>query len=363
MSPDLSVNTARTANAAEISSGSKVRWGVLGAAKIATTKVIPSMRRCQSSEVAAIASRDLEKARRAAAALGIPRAYGSYEELLADPEIEAVYNPLPNHLHVPWSIRAAERGKHVLCEKPIALTAREAAELLAVRDRTGVLIQEAFMIRSHPQWRRAVEIVESGRLGSIRAMMGAFAYFNEDAANIRNMAEIGGGALMDIGCYLVNTARLLFRREPQRVAALIERDARFATDRLTSMLLDFGSAHAVGTCSTQMAPYQRVQILGSSGRIEIEIPFNAPNDRPCRLFLDGETIETETCDQYAIQADIFSQAIRAGSGAPYPLEDSVRNMAVIEALFRSAASGRCEVPETWFPASPPMPAPGPVPLA
>jgi predicted dehydrogenase len=336
---------------------------VLGVAKIATAKVIPAMRHCRSSEVTAIASRDLEKARRTAAALGIPRAYGSYEELLADPEIDAVYIPLPNHLHVPWSIRAAERGKHVLCEKPIALTAADAAALLAVRDRAGVLIQEAFMIRSHPQWLRAVEIVESGRIGSLRAMTGAFSYFNEDAANVRNIVDYGGGALMDIGCYLVNTARLVFRREPERVIGLIDRDARFGTDRLTSMLLDFGSAHAVGTCSTQMIAYQTVQILGSSGRVEIEIPFNAPNDRACRVHVNGETIETETCDQYVIQADLFSHAIRSALPAPYPLEDSVRNMAVIEAVFRSANSGRWDVPEALCPAPAPTRAPGPAPLS
>ena len=321
------------------------------------------MRHCRSSEVTAIASRDLEKARRAASALGIPRAYGSYEELLADAEIEAVYNPLPNHLHVPWSIRAAERGKHVLCEKPIALTGREAAALLEVRDRAGVLIQEAFMLRSHPQWLRAMEMVESGSIGSLRAMIGAFSYFNEDAANVRNIPDYGGGGLMDIGCYLVNTARLVFQREPDRVIGLLERDARFGTDRLTSMLLDFGRAHAVATCSTQMVPYQSVQILGSSGRVEIEIPFNAPNDRPCRVFLNGETIETETCDQYALQADRFSEAIRTGAPAPYPLEDSVRNMAVIEAVFRSGSSGRWEVPETLLPAPAPTRAPGPAPLS
>ena len=336
---------------------------MLGVAKIATAKVIPAMRNCRSSEVTAIASRDLDKARRAAEALGIPRAYGSYKELLADPEVEAIYNPLPNHLHVPWSIRAAEQGKHVLCEKPIALTAREAATLVAVRDSAGVLIQEAFMIRSHPQWLRAIDIVESGRLGSVRAIIGAFSYFNEDAANIRNMAEYGGGALMDIGCYLINTARFVYRREPDRVLGLIDRDPRFGTDRLTSMLLDFGSAHAVGTCSTQTAPYQRVLVLGATGRIDIEIPFNAPNDRPCRLFVDGEAMETPTCDQYAIQADLFSEAIRARATAPYPLEDSVRNMAVIEAVFRSTRSGRWETPEAALRAPAPTRAPGPAPLS
>ncbi len=348
-------------DAGEFASTPKVRWGVLGAAKIATAKVIPAMRHCRSSEVTAIASRDPEKARRVAAALGIARAYGSYEELLADPDIEAVYNPLPNHLHVPWSIRAAEHGKHVLCEKPIALSVADAAALLVVRDRAGVLIQEAFMIRSHPQWHRAVEIVESGRIGSVRAMLGAFSYFNDDPANIRNMADYGGGALMDIGCYLINTARLVFRREPERVVGVIDRDARFGTDRLASLLLDFGSAHAVGTCGTQMAPYQRVHILGESGRIEIEIPFNAPNDRACRLVVDAETIETQVCDQYTAQADLFSEAIRCGSPAPYPLEDSVRNMAVIQAVFRSAGSGRSEIPEAMSPLPPPMRERGPAP--
>ena len=336
---------------------------MLGAARIATAKVIPAMRHCRAAAVTAIASRDLEKARQAAAALGIPRAYGSYEELLADPDIEAIYNPLPNHLHVPWSVRAAEHGKHVLCEKPVALTARDAAALLAVRDRTGVLVQEAFMIRSHPQWLRAIEIVGSGRLGTVRAVMGAFSYFNEDPANVRNIADYGGGGLMDIGCYLINTARLVFGREPDRVLGLIDRDPRFGTDRLASMLLDFGGAHAVATCSTQMVPYQRVNILGASGRVEIEIPVNAPTDRPCRVFLNGETIETEICDQYPIQADRFSEAIRGRMPAPYPLEDSVRNMAVIEAVFRSAQSDRWEVPEDVLAPSAPTRAPGPAPLA
>jgi predicted dehydrogenase len=323
----------------------KVRWGVLGVARIATVKVIPAMQGSELSAVAAIASRDIEKARSAAAALGIPKAYGSYEELLADPEIEAIYNPLPNDLHVPWSIRAAEHGKHVLCEKPIALSAREAATLLAARDRTGVLIQEAFMVRTHPQWLKALEIAGSGAVGSVRSILGAFSFFNEDPANIRNVPAHGGGALMDIGCYLVHTARFIYRREPERVFGLIDRDPRFGVDRMTSLMLDFGGAHAVGTCSTQMVPYQRIQILGSTGRIEIEIPFNAPNDRPCRLFVNGETVETATCDQYAIQADLFSRAIRESTSAPYPLEDSVKNMAVIEAVVRSAESGRWEAPE------------------
>jgi predicted dehydrogenase len=325
----------------------KVRWGVLGAARIATRKVIPAMQRGQWSTVTAIASREPGRAREAAAALGIPHAYGSYAELIADADIDAVYIPLPNHLHVPWSIRAAEAGKHVLCEKPIALTAPEAAILIEVRDRTGVLIQEAFMVRTAPQWLRAQAIVREGRLGELRAMSGFFSYFNEDPANVRHVAEYGGGALLDIGCYLVNTARMMFDREPAHVSAFIDRDPRFGVDRLCSMLLDFGSGQAAGTCATQLAPHQRVQILGTHGRLEIEVPFNAPPDRPCRIRVEEgqdragpelDVIDVDACDQYTVQGDLLSRAILEGAPAPYPLEDSIRNMRVIDALFASADS-------------------------
>jgi predicted dehydrogenase len=331
----------------------KVRWGVLGVAKIATAKVIPAMQSGRWTEVTAIASRDLERARRAAQSLGIPKAYGSYEDLLNDPDIDAIYNPLPNQLHVPWSIRAAEAGKHVLCEKPIGLSADEARTLLAARDRTGVTIQEAFMVRAHPQWIAARDMVRSGRIGPVQSMLGHFSYFNRDAANIRNNPAYGGGALMDIGCYLVHTSRFIFDEEPRRVIAAIERDPDFGVDRLTSILLEYPSGQAAGTCSTQMVAYQRINIFGARGRIEIEIPFNAPPDRPCRLLVDAgsdlsgagaERVEFETCDQYRLQGDLFSQAIRDGAPAPYPLEDSVKNMAVIDALFRSADSGRWETP-------------------
>jgi predicted dehydrogenase len=331
----------------------KVRWGVLGVADIAVNKVIPAMQRGACCEIAAIASRDLAKARQAAAALGIPKAYGSYEELLADPEIEAVYNPLPNHLHVPWSVRAAEAGKHVLCEKPLSLDAAEARSLLRVQARTGVKIGEAFMVRTHPQWLRARELVRSGHIGELRAIMGFFSYFNRDAGNIRNVLAWGGGGLFDIGCYPINTSRFIFGEEPRRVMALVERDPEMQTDRLSSGMLDFPSGQAVFTCSTQLVPYQRMQFFGTSGRIEIEIPFNAPPDRPCRIFLDdgsdlfGASVTTETlpvCDQYTIQGDLFSQAIRGEGQVPVPLEDAVCNMAVIDALFRSAQSGLWETP-------------------
>ncbi len=334
--------------------GEKVRWGVLGAANIARKKVVPAMQRGTWTEVIAIASRDRTKAEWAAKELGIPKAYGSYEELLLDPDIEAVYNPLPNHLHVPWSIKAAEAGKHVLCEKPLALSLAEARGLLAARDRANVRIQEAFMVRTAPQWVRAREIARSGRIGEMRAVMGFFSYFNRDAKDVRNVADWGGGGLMDIGCYLITTSRFMFGEEPCRVAALVERDPEFRTDRLTSAILEFPSGHSVFTCSTQLVPYQRMHFMGTKGRIEIEIPFNAPPDRPCRLFVDDgsdlfggsvETIEIPASDQYTVQADRFSEALRKGLDAPVPLEDAVRNMAVIEAVFRAGASGKWETPE------------------
>jgi predicted dehydrogenase len=332
---------------------SKIRWGVLGVAKIATAKIIPAMQRGRSSVVTVIASRDPARAEAAARAFGVPKAYGSYEALLADPDVDAVYIPLPNHLHVPWTIRAAEAGKHVLCEKPIALSADEARQLPAVRERTGVQIQEAFMVRTHPQWVKARELVQAGRIGELRTMIGHFSYFNLDPANIRNVPEFGGGGLMDIGCYLVNTSRFIFDREPERVTCVVDRDPILKIDRTSSMVLDFGGGHLAGTCSTQMAPYQRVQICGAKGRIEIEIPFNAPPDRACRLFVDSgqdlfgsgiETIELPVCDQYTIQADLFSDAVLAGRPVPLPIEDAILNMACIDALFRSAQSGQWESP-------------------
>jgi predicted dehydrogenase len=326
----------------------QLRWGVLGVAKIAVDKVIPAMQRGEWSAVRAIASRDRAKADAAAATLGIPTAHESYEALLADPNIDAVYIPLPNHLHAPWTIRAAEAGKHVLCEKPIALNAAEARRLVEVRDRTGVQIQEAFMVRSHPQWLKAQTLVREGQIGDLRSILWHFSYFNAAPSNIRNIAEFGGGGLMDIGCYLINTGRFLFGREPERVMALIDRDPVLRTDRMTSLLLDFGAGHLAGTCSTQMVPYQRVHLFGTRGRIEIEIPVNAPPDRPSRLFVDRgagpDTIELPISDQYTIQGDLFSRAILDGRPAPVPLEDAVANMACIDAALRSAETGRWEAP-------------------
>ena len=331
-----------------------LRWGVLSTANIGLKKVVPGMQQGRYTSVAAIASRDLAKAQEAAKGLGIPTAYGSYEELLADANIDAIYNPLPNQLHVPWTIKAAEAGKHVLCEKPLSLTAAEAETLLAVRARTGVKIGEAFMVNCHPQWLRLRELLDEDRIGELRSIFGFFSYFNVDTSNIRNRAESGGGALLDIGCYIIHASRYAFRQEPTRVIATIDRDPEMHIDRLTSAILDFPAGHSIFTCSTQLVPYQRIHFLGARGRIEIEIPFNAPPDRPTRLFIDdsgdlfGGGITTETfpvCDQYTLQGDAFSKAVLDGTEVPVPVEDAIRNMAVIEAIFNSANSGQWEAPQ------------------
>lgn len=322
----------------------KIRWGILGAAKIGTVKVIPALQKSQHGIVVALASRDAAKGQAAAAGLGIPRVHASYEALLADPEVDAIYLPLPNHLHVPWARRALEAGKHVLCEKPIALHAAEAEELAAAAARFPRLkIMEAFMYRFHPQWQKARELVTSGAIGEVRAVHAHFSYWNVDPNNIRNIGAVGGGGMMDIGCYCVSFARWLFGAEPKRILGLVDRDPKFGTDRVASGVLDFGGGMATFTCATQLNPYQRVHVHGTEGRIEIEIPCNAPPDRPTRLWHQrGATIDEitfETCDQYTRQGDAFARAILDDTPVPTPLSDAIANMRAIEGVFASAESG------------------------
>jgi predicted dehydrogenase len=331
----------------------KVKWGVIGVAKIATEKVIPAMQRGEVSEIAAIASRDLRRAQAAADELGIPRAYGSYEGLLADPEIEAIYNPLPNEEHVPWTLNALAAGKHVLCEKPVALDAEEARQLIDARNRAGKLVTEAFMVRFHPQWRRARELARDGTIGEAQAIQTFFTYRLLDPDNVRNRPP-GGGGLYDIGCYAILTARFIFGAEPTRVVATVDWDPKFKTDRLASALLEFpGGRQLAFTIGTQSSAHQRVTIMGDKGRIEVMIPFNAPPERPAEIAIDtgadliggGRRVEQfPVCDQYTLQGDAFSRAIVGGSPLEFPIEDAVANMAVIDALFRSAKSGSWEKP-------------------
>jgi predicted dehydrogenase len=323
----------------------KIRWGILSTAKIGVTKVIPAMQRAQFGTVDAIASRDAAKGRAVAEQLKISRVHGSYEALLADPEIDAVYIPVPNHLHVPWSIRALEEGKHVLCEKPVGLDAREAEQLAAAAVRFPRLkAMEAFMYRFHPQWQKARQLVLEGAIGELRAVHTHFSYWNVDPQNVRNMAAIGGGGMMDIGCYCVSFGRWIFGAEPSRALGVADRDPTFGTDRIASGILDFGRGTATFTCATQLSPYQRTQIHGTEGRIEIEIPVNAPPDRATRIWHQrGARIDEltfEACDQYTLQADAFVRAILDDAPVPTPLADAVGNMRAIDAVLASAREGK-----------------------
>jgi len=329
----------------------KVRWGILSTANIGMEKVIPAIQQSAHSEVVAIASRDLAKAQEAAGQLGIAKAYGSYEALLADPDIDAIYNPLPNHLHVPMTVAATKAGKHVLCEKPIARTAAEAEGL---RDcAPGRIVLEAFMIRFHPQWLRAREIIRSGELGEVRTINALFTYFNNDAGNVRNQADIGGGGILDIGCYPVTAGRFLFESEPQRVMALVDRDPQFGTDRLATVLADFGGGRQLSfTCSTQTVGEQSLTVLGSKAKLAIAIPFNAPANERTAITVDtgapfdGSLARREilaSCDQYTEQAEAFALAVLGEATLPWGIDDAIASMKVIDAIFASERSG------TWAP--------------
>jgi len=325
-----------------------VRWGIISTAEIGTKKVIPGMMKDPACRIVAIASRSQATADTAAKALGIPKSYGSYEALLDDPSIEAIYNPLPNHLHVPLTLEAVKRGKHVLCEKPIAITAKEAEQLKAVPK--GIHVAEAFMVRQHPQWQKARDLLQSGALGRPVGIQVFFAYFNDDPNNIRNMADIGGGGLLDIGCYPITVSRFVFGAEPLRVVGTFDRDPKFKTDRNASGIADYGDGrHLTFTATTQCFPYQRANILGTTGRYEIEIPFNAPPDVPCiaTLWQDGKAaqrIEFPVCDQYGLQGRAFSRVVRGLDPLTYGVEDAIQNMRIIDAFFRSETSGRWETP-------------------
>ncbi|WP_313592258.1 Gfo/Idh/MocA family protein [Agrobacterium cavarae] len=329
-----------------------IRWGVLGCAGIAAKAVIPAIQSSRLGRVAAIASRDAEKASAMATRFGIEKSYGSYEDLLSDPDIDAIYNPLPNHLHVPMTIKALEHGKPVLCEKPIALNAAQASELAEAQKAANLPVAEAFMVRHHPQWKKARAMVAEGRLGDVRAIQTIFAYYLDDPKNVRNQADIGGGGLFDVGCYAINTARFLFDAEPLRAIALMENDPVFDTDRLTSGLLAFPEGRQLAfTCSTQLSLTQKVTVLGTRGRLEIPIPFNAPADQQTVLIFDDgrdlagggrQEIVIEPVDQYREQVDAFAEAVLSGTPLETGLDDAIANMKAIDALFRSATSGRWE---------------------
>jgi predicted dehydrogenase len=326
-------------------SGDLLRWGVLSTAKIGIEKVIPATLAAARCEVVAIASRDLGRAEAAASGLGIGRALGSYEDLLADPDVDAVYNPLPNHLHTEWTIAAARAGKHVLCEKPLATNAAEAEQMIRVCEAEGVLLMEAFMYRLHPTWEAVRELLASGRIGELKTVQSWFSYFNDDPNDIRNQLDAAGGALYDIGCYCVNLSRMLFGAEPIRVQGTVTRDPVTGVDTLTSGILDFDNGIASFTCSTRAEPDQRVHIYGTEGRISLEIPFNIPWDRPTRVFVtaggdppvrpETEVLTFDPANEYSIQAERFAAAALDGGPVPIPPSDAVDNLRVIEELFRA----------------------------
>ena len=319
----------------------KVRWGIISTAKIGTFQVIPGMMLSDYCEIVAISSRNLDSAQTVASKLGIPKAYGSYEELLADPDIDAIYNQLPNNMHVDWSIKALEAGKHVLCEKPLGLDAADARRLLDTEARYPELkVMEAFMYRFHPVWIKAKELARDGSIGQLRTIQSFFSYFNDDPNNIRNKVDIGGGGLMDIGCYCISLARFVFEKEPIRVLGIIDRDPEMKVDRITTGVMDFGDVTSSFTCGTQLVPYQRVQIVGTEGRVEIEIPLNIPPDRETRIWVHKagttEEITFPVCYKYTCQGEVFSRSILENTPVPTPLRDAIHNMETIDAIFESA---------------------------
>jgi len=326
----------------------KIRWGVLSTAKIGLKQVIPAMQAGKFTEVTAIASRSKEKAEVASNSLGIEKAYGTYEELLLDPDVDCIYNPLPNSMHLEWTLKAMEAGKHVLCEKPIGLTVAEVVEMIDVRDKCEVKAGEAFMVKSNPQWIETRERVRRGEVGEPRLVQGIFSYFNADPANIRNIPELGGGGIWDIGCYCTTTSRYIFEDEPVRLVSNLEFDPEMNTDRLASVLMDFPAGQALFAVSTQLVPYQRMHVFGTKGHLEVMIPFNAPKDRECTVAQDKGNILLDeitthsypVADQYTLMSDAFSKAIMEDGDVPVSLEDALENTKVLTAIFESAKSGK-----------------------
>jgi predicted dehydrogenase len=323
----------------------KLKWGVLSTSRIGMETVVPALQMCRNAEVVAIASRQQARAEAAAAKLGIATAHGSYEALLADPQVEAVYNPLPNHLHVPWSIRALEAGKHVLCEKPIALNAAEAAQLIeAARLRRELKVMEAFMYRFHPQWATVRQLLGAGQIGHLTTIYSTFTYHNVDPQDYRNVSEYGGGGLLDVGCYSISSSRWLFEAEPRRVFGIVDYDPTFKIDRLASAILDFGVGTATFTCATQIPRHQREDVCGTLGRIVIEAPFTPPFDAPARVWLhtadETRQLVSSAANQYQRMGEAFADAVLSGAEVPTPLEDAYANLKVIDAVFQSGQLGR-----------------------
>lgn len=319
----------------------KLKWGVLSTATIAVEQVIPAIKHTKRGELLAVASRSKEKAEQVAHQFGIPRFYGSYEELLGDREVQSVYIPLPNHLHVEWAIKALRAGKHVLVEKPVAMDADEAQQLLEESQKhPELMVMEAFMYKFHPQWAQVRKMVQEGTIGVLKMIQSSFSFFDDNPGSITNIKEYGGGSLMDVGCYPISISRFLFEAEPVRVISSLDIHPDFEVDVHASGVLEFEMGRTVFFSSIQLTEHQEVKLFGTEGKIEFEIPFNPPKDKSVRVILtkeDGrQEIIFEPCDQYSLQIDAFSKAVLENARVPASLDDAVKNMRVIEAIKESA---------------------------
>ena len=317
------------------------RWGVLSTAKIGREHLLPAIAEAENGTLAAIASRDLSKARELADRFGAPHAFGSYEELLASDQVDGVYIPLPTSQHVEWTAKAAEAGKHVLVEKPLALDAKDIEPLIAIRDRKKVLVCEAFMVTYHPQWLKVRELIAGGAIGKLRHVQGAFSYYNVDPTNMRNQLSLGGGALPDIGVYPTVSTRFSTGKEPTRVQATIERDKTFGTDIYSSIRADFGEFELSFYLSTQMAARQVMVFHGDQGFIEVASPFNAGLYDHHRVELHNQNHSEATvfrfagAQQYRSEVEAFARAALGGKDEVFTLESSILNQKVIDAIFRA----------------------------
>ncbi|CAN7319044.1 Gfo/Idh/MocA family oxidoreductase [Rhizobium sp. LjRoot98] len=319
-----------------------LRFGILSTAKIGRELVVPAIQDAENCVVTAIASRDLSKAREMADRFSVPHAFGSYEDMLASDLIDAVYIPLPTSQHVEWTIKAANAGKHVLCEKPIALKASEIDALIEARDRNKVLVSEAYMVTYSPVWRKVRSLLSEGAIGKLRHVQGAFTYYNRDAGNMRNKPELGGGGLPDIGVYPTISTRFVTGKEPLRVQANTDRDPEFGTDIYSSVRADFGDFELSFYISTQLAARQIMVFHGDKGFIEVKSPFNADRYGAEELELTNQNhsqsqlFRFQDARQYKLEAEAFSRAAKGEKEEVVTLESSVNNQKLIDAIYRAS---------------------------
>ena len=321
-----------------------INWGILSSAKIGWEHVIPAILKSKNSKLVAIASRNTLRAKKLAQKFKIEKSYGSYQELYKDQEIDVIYNPLPNHLHIKSSIEACKNKKNILLEKPISLKATDIDPLMKYASENKVVIKEAFMVRHHPQWQWVKKYIKSGKLGSISSISTVFSYNNKNPQNIRNIKKFGGGAIYDIGCYPTVISRFLLDKEPKRVVGLAKNDKKFKTDVLSSVVLDFGEIYSSFIVATQSTFSQQVTILGTKKTLIVENPFNAIATKPTTVVIyNGKSIYRKentikvfpAADQYEHQVTKFSNELLNKTKADYDLIDAKKNMKVLDAIFVS----------------------------